>query len=356
MGEVVHKISDYFYWMLKTWSLVLLSAPKKLAYGKKFKFLLVTPQHGNLGDHAIAKAEKQLFSDVYLYELTERELNRMFRYRKAFRIGLKLLFGNYDVVFNGGGYIGTLWPYTDKLLIELIKFLKNNRIVFLPNTVFFPEGDEGESWLEKARPVYNAHKDLTLCVREMMSYEKAKQLLDDETKIKLIPDAVLSLDECRSGIKREGILLCLREDCEKTMSSELEEDIKAFANKNFGKIVYADMSVGHNVLPKDRMSELDTQFDKFRHAEFVVTDRLHGMIFAAVTGTPCAVFYSKSHKVKGVYDWCLRDVEYISNVQAADGLNSFYESVRGRNFVYDRTRLEPYYIQLKALVSGGENK
>lgn len=354
MGVVVHKISEYFHWMLKTWSLVFLSAPKKLAYGKKFKFLLVTPQHGNLGDHAIAKAEKQLFSDVYLYELTERELNRMFRYRKVTRIGLRMLFGNSDIIFHGGGYIGTIWELTDKLLLELIDYFKNNRIVLLPNTVFFADDDEGRAWLNKARPVYNAHKNLTLCVREKFSYEKAKQLLDDETRIKLIPDAVLSLNECQNGIKRDGILLCLRGDCEKTMPSETEENIKAFASKNFDRTVYSDMNLNHNIPLQNRETELDTQFDKFRHAELVVTDRLHGMIFAAITGTPCAVFYSKSYKVKGVYDWCLRDVEYISNVQTADDLNSFYESVRGRTFEYDRAQLEPYYIQLKALVSGGE--
>lgn len=30
------------------------------------------------------------------------------------------------------------------------------------------------------------------------------------------------------------------------------------------------------------------QFDKFRHARLVVTDRLHAMIFSDVTGTPAS--------------------------------------------------------------------
>lgn len=349
----MRKVLKYIHTLMHIWALVISTAPKKLVYGKKFKFLLITPEHGNLGDHAIAKAEKKLFPDICFFEMTERELNRIFKIRKYTVLGLRLLFGSCDIVFHGGGYIGTIWPLSDSFLLELIKFFKNNRIVLLPNTVFFSQED-GEAWLEKARPVYNAHKNLTLCVREKTSYERAKQLLDDETKIKLIPDAVLSLNECGEGIKREGILLCLRGDCEKTMSSELEEAIKTFANNNFSKTVCADMNVAYKILPKNRNAQLDEQFDRFRHAELVVTDRLHGMIFAAITGTPCAVFYSRSHKVKGVYDWCLKDVEYISHAQTVDDVSRFFESVKGRKFEYDNTRLMPYYDELRQLVLEGE--
>lgn len=38
---------------------------------------------------------------------------------------------------------------------------------------------------------------------------------------------------------------------------------------------------------KEALSDL---FDQFRSLQLIVTDRLHGMIFAAITSTPCIVF------------------------------------------------------------------
>lgn len=96
-------------------------------------------------------------------------------------------------------------------------------------------------------------------------------------------------------------------------------------DKAFGGIKEADMCIDHNVLPENRLAELEKQFETFRRAELVITDRLHGMIFAAITGTPCAVFFSMSHKVKGIYDWCLSGVEYIQHVENCADIAAFYE-------------------------------
>ena len=40
----------------------------------------------------------------------------------------------------------------------------------------------------------------------------------------------------------------------------------------------------------------------FASYDFVITDRLHGMIFSYICGTPCIAFDNKTHKVSGVYN------------------------------------------------------
>ena len=49
---------------------------------------------------------------------------------------------------------------------------------------------------------------------------------------------------------------------------------------------------------------------KFAKSKIVITDRLHGMIFAYLTQTPCIVFSNYNHKVIGTYEW-IKDVNYI---------------------------------------------
>ena len=173
---------------------------------------------------------------------------------------------------------------------------------------------------------------------------------DSHSRVKLIPDMVLSLDECREGRERSGAVLCLRNDCEKIMDDADSAEIYNWTDNVFGGIKEADMCIDHNVLPENRLAELEKQFETFRRAELVITDRLHGMIFAAITGTPCAVFFSMSHKVKGIYDWCLSGVEYIQHVENCADIAAFYEKVKGRSFRYDNTALKPYYNELIEII------
>lgn len=65
------------------------------------------------------------------------------------------------------------------------------------------------------------------------------------------------------------------------------------------------------ITPKTRLKLLETKLDEFRRSNIILTDRLHGMIFALITGTPAIVFDNNNHKVKFSYlDW-LQKVDYI---------------------------------------------
>ena len=103
----------------------------------------------------------------------------------------------------------------------------------------------------------------------------------------------------------------------------------------------------HRAIPiSDRYTALERQFDAFRHAELVVTDRLHGMIFCAITGTPCVVLNSKSPKVLGCYAW-IKDLPYIRFCDDAGKIAQIYQDMPKRDWYYEPEKLLPYYENLK---------
>ena len=62
-----------------------------------------------------------------------------------------------------------------------------------------------------------------------------------------------------------------------------------------------------------RKKEVKNKLEQFKKAKLIITDRLHGMIFATITATPCIAFGNSNGKVKNVYGW-LKHNEYIKYV------------------------------------------
>ena len=53
---------------------------------------------------------------------------------------------------------------------------------------------------------------------------------------------------------------------------------------------------------EEREQTVFQRLKAFASYDFVITDRLHGMIFSYICGTPCILFDNKTHKISGVYD------------------------------------------------------
>ena len=62
---------------------------------------------------------------------------------------------------------------------------------------------------------------------------------------------------------------------------------------------------------KAKRNVVQEKLNQFASAKFVVTDRLHCMIFCTLVGTPCIAMDNSSKKVKGVYEKWLKDLDYI---------------------------------------------
>lgn len=305
----------------------------------KTVFLVMTPEHGNLGDHAIAYAETTMLKSrgIDYFEVTGHQLDE-WRYQ-----GVLDLMNGFPILINGGGNLGTLWMRVEEIQREIIRKNPRSPIIILPNTIFYEDSDWGREEFEKSVQCYNRHRRLHLYARERNSYEVMRNVYHN---VKLIPDMVLSLEQWDRKQERHGCLLCLRGDCEKTRTEEQEQVLRQQAAKLFGMAVSdTDMIVNGRVTVEQRETALQAKFDEFSAAELVITDRLHGMIFCAITGTPCIVVDSKSPKVRGCYEW-IKDLDYIRFVDDVAQISEEFHKIPKKEHRYDNSHLVKYYEEL----------
>ncbi len=104
---------------------------------------------------------------------------------------------------------------------------------------------------------------------------------------------------------------------------------------------------------KERREILENKYNQFRQAEIAITDRLHGMVLAAITGTPCIVFSNYNQKVKGTYEW-LKDLEYIRFVKNIDEAKKAHAELENiKNFeIFDNHKLRDLYHPLVQAING----
>lgn len=274
---------------------------------RKRIFIMQTPTHRNLGDHAIAYAEIEFCKNkLPEYEIVEVTYDEVY----STIDNIKSIIKKDDIVFIiGGGNMGDMYVYEEYMRRFIITNLKNNKIISFPQTISFSNDFYGKYELNKSKKVYQNNKNLTLVAREKKSYDIMKAEFPT-TKVIMTPDIVLSLN-ITSNEKRSGIVTCIREDLESILNESNKKNIFRQLNKITSNINITDTLTTYDISAKKRKEELLTIWDKFRSAEIVITDRLHGMIFCVITGTPCIVFKNSNHKIEETYNTWLSDFNFI---------------------------------------------
>lgn len=302
----------------------------------KTVFLILTPEHTNLGDHAIAFSEAELLRQhgFDYIEITGAKLLELQKY------GLLGIMNGHSIIVNGGGNLGTLWYDVEELTRNVITSNPKSHIYILPNTIFYEDTEWGHAEFEASKRIYNHHKNLYLYARESISFEIMHKAYRN---VKLVPDMVLRLNRVDPNTQRKGCLLCLRNDREKTLPDQCISQIKNILQPFFeNDIVETDMHTPTDVSIAARNCSLDQKFQEFRNASLVITDRLHGMIFCAITATPCIVINSKSPKVKGCYQW-LEHLEYIQFCSDVTKIPTIVSNITAAKLYYDSTPYTHYY-------------
>ena len=303
-------------------------------------FWIFTPLHGNIGDQAIAVSEKRMLDllGVRCFEVNGDMLSELYKKGKLD------IFNGCPILFHGGGYLGTIWYQNEVLVRDIITGNPDSSILFFPNTLFFDNDETGLSELSKSAEVYKSHKSIKIYAREQESY---KILKDMGVNAGIVPDMVMMLKEDSSDIQRSGCLLLLRNDCEKTRSVETDElIIKAISPVFEERITHSDNVLPYTINSNRREHEFALFANMVRSFELVITDRLHGMIISAITGTPCIVISSKSHKLKGCYEW-IKDLEYIRFCDDPERLTEIYSEMPHGSQTYDNDKLLELYSELK---------
>lgn len=275
--------------------------------------------HTNLGDHAILYAQHKLLdpemSDLLKYSFTRRECLFAFdQIRKGIR--------KQDIILiPGGGWIGTLWKISGELFLSFLETFQDNRIIVFPQTIYFENTAYGTAQKKRFYDAVKNCKDLILYVRDTNSYHFLQNQMpaqNSRIQYRLAPDMVLNLRPKIQLPKKEYILFVIRQDLEKITDDEQIERLKKRITDNGMEIRYGDTHTQKAVVPKNRETALYEKWEEFSQARLVITDRLHGMLFAVINGTPCIALDNLSNKVKGVYDEWLVDDPHVMFLNAKD--------------------------------------
>ena len=307
-----------------------------LGSGRKI-FMFLTADYGNLGDVAISYAQadfvKKNFPELEIVDVPiSKTVEGMFFARQNIKKG--------DLVAtNGGGNLGDLYPDIESLRQLVIETLPNNRVISFPQTIDFGTDELGKEALNKAQQRYGNHKSLVFMAREKRSYEKMKREFRLNTVL-LSPDIVMSLDKSTPVLDRKGVVICLRNDLEKRLTSEEDAALLSLIERKFDRQSAYDTHIGRgNLSASERNMELDKIWTVVRGADLVITDRLHGMIFSFITGTPCLVFLNSNNKILDSYEW-IKAASYISlvsefSIPAIESLMDKHKSTTAREPVLD---------------------
>ncbi len=283
---------------------------------EKKLFVFGTPTHGNLGDQAIAYAQEK-FLEKYFPNVTVIEIPDI--HTVSYIRSAKAILHKEDIIFiHGGGNIGDLYLQVEEERREVIRSFPNNKIIQFPQSYTFTKEGGGKE-VVKSDKIYQRNKqNLTIVARETKSSQKFRDLFKENNHL-LVPDIVLSLDERRES-KRNGILLCLRNDVEGILSGQQQSSVITALKEKYSQVTVTDTVVDYRVFQQNRYEELNKKWDEYRQSQVVITDRLHGMIFAAITGTPCIVFDNFNQKIQKTYfDW----LQELDSIRFVDVLTNF---------------------------------
>lgn len=314
---------------------------------KDYFVLVGTPQHGNLGDQAIALAEYQLFAECgkekVIVEIPSDVMGRAGY--------LKPWIGKRDIFIHGGGFIGSLWIKEELMLRSVLNSYPESKVIILPQTITFEDTEWGRTVKEESVEIYNRHKNLVICAREQVSYEMGKQIFQNATVLS-VPDMVLGYKVTETfEANRKGAVMCMRADCEKALSDSDGQRIEEVLKRFFGEeIQHTDTVLEHKVQRNQRSLYVNEKLKQFAGAKLVVTDRLHGMVFAALVGTPCIALGNTNGKVKGIYQW-IKNLEYIQYIEQVDEMEAMIQKLsKMENCQYDNGHILKEYDALKEIV------
>ena len=314
--------------------------------GKQLRVLLFElPCFDNLGDHAIAYAEKVLM-DRISQEIGTVQVIRISGWDTVEAIKhLKKQISKKDIIIcQGGGNMGNLYAFAEILRRKVFKAFPEHCIISFPQTIYFTKDREGEKELEKSKRIYNRCKKLTLLARDSVSYEIMKK----EFQCTVLPmvDIVTSLELPESMAQsREGSVLCLRSDIESALTAEAKKRLRTLCEEYYCKNVITDTVTLQEVNELDREEALKEKWSLFGEAEVVVTDRLHGMIFALITATPCIILGNNHYKVKEAYK-TLAKCDYLYYVNSVEEVEQVLDKIKNTPAPHRRTMFTTEVEQL----------
>ncbi|MDP3415086.1 polysaccharide pyruvyl transferase family protein [Falsiroseomonas sp.] len=237
------------------------------------------------------------------------------------------------IICSGGGNFGDIYPNFQVAREILVRRYPNNRIIILPQTIYFKDGDIRSA----SENVMRQHQDLWIFGRDSGSRDLAKRFVSDGRAL-LAPDCAFFL---YPFIQRTLYRMPLRQaKFEEVLLARTDGEKRLFPNRRNSSIVRFDW-VGNiewaaSILgeaPKERLSAIELEIapyfgeidassrlsldylclgiEALSVGRNLVTDRLHGHILAAMMMKD-HVFYDNSYgKNRGFFDTWTRSISFV---------------------------------------------
>jgi len=279
------------------------------------------PIHMNIGDLLIMQGTEKFFRD-YQYNVILRAsyLNYSSSLTKTIPV-------DATIVLHGGGNFGNLYPVLQDFRELIISDFPLNKLVVLPQTVYF----SADSVKRASAVKFRSHPDVTLFVRDEPSYHELHEVFSE--KVCLMPDMAHQLwnedyVSQRSGSQRT--LHLLRQDIEALAS--LGNDSGNALSADWIDLISLPRRKTFNMISRLQRMEgkLKRQFGTvgawywfcnslinemrrvFESHDEVVTSRLHAVIFAALLKKEVRYIDNSYGKLGRYYEQWLKDVDGVA--------------------------------------------
>lgn len=335
---------------------------KLIEVGKKPKIIYMMglgDHFPNLGDQAQAAAITMWIEKNFNHPLIEIKTFQ----QEACLLLLKKHTSSQDLIFlHSGGNFGDDWYETQIVREKVFQTFRDNRIIQLPQTIFYSDTSAGRDALNKSLEVINTHPNTLIFGRDHQSALFSSKVFTNVTT-HARPDMVLSLQEMveaelgplnqtKNSIKK--VLLILRNDKEGIYSNENKEQLsqKLISSGYDSQLWDTDV---HDSFPDGKKFEKLLEYLKFISSfDAVVTDRYHGLIFSVLVKTPCVVLKTHNHKLTSAFDW-FDDVNFTVRVNTNEDVVAALEGFNTLNDykapVWNEVHFDPMASQVQTFVS-----
>lgn len=297
------------------------AAPRRIIYG-----LIPTASLRNVGDHAQVVAIRQWIAKHYPGEpVIELDKNVILGCRNEIASHTR----DNDLVFlHSGGNLGDRGLWSETARRTMIEILPNNRIVSLPQTIFFSDTPLGSYQRQVSQAVYGRHGHLTVMGRDDVSGTLAGSLFP-RSQVVTMPDFVLSLrkEEFALAPQPENagkIMACLRLDDESVFAPE--ERLTVVERLGTPSTLF-DTTLETPIEADERYDVVRDTLALFDAHEAIVTDRFHGLIFGVICRKPVVVLRTVDHKLTSAVAW-FKDIPNVRFCDHLDDLAATLERVR----------------------------
>jgi exopolysaccharide biosynthesis predicted pyruvyltransferase EpsI len=233
--------------------------------------------------------------------------------------------GAGPILVHGGGNFGDVYASHQRLREEVVRRFPGNPVVQLPQSIHF-EGDDAR---RRAREAFRAHPRFVLLVRDEASRRRAREDLGLDAR--LCPDLSIALGPLPRRGGGGGIVWIARHDAwARHAPPEDAADVRAWdwpverlsARRLWVSLLGRGIRAGlgrplalRRVLSRTydpaARRRLTRALAGMAPADVVVTDRLHGHVFALLLGIPHVVLDDRTGKIHALHATWTPDVPGI---------------------------------------------